>query len=218
MPEAKITALAEKLVKVMEAVGRIPKSGHNDSQNYDFVTDADVLDAVRKALVAQSVATLVSITGIETVPFRTSNDKPQFLTTVKGEITLVAGGEAYTIYGVGQGADSTDKGVYKAITGLLKYALLKTFLVPTGDDLERDGPGGTSAPEDAATGTLTAKQKALIKIKMREAGLEGQQMVAFAADVVGKFSTKEMNSAEMDTLLEALKDEALVEKAKEVKP
>lgn len=41
---------------------------------------------------------------------------------------------------VGVGADiGGDKGIYKAYTGGLKYALLSLFLIPTTDDPERDG-------------------------------------------------------------------------------
>jgi hypothetical protein len=38
----------------------------------------------------------------------------------------------------GEGQDNADKGCYKAITGAEKYALMKTFLIPTGDDPENE--------------------------------------------------------------------------------
>jgi hypothetical protein len=38
--------------------------------------------------------------------------------------------------GVGTGEDNSDKGTYKGITGGLKYILMKTFLIYTGDDPE----------------------------------------------------------------------------------
>ena len=37
-----------------------------------------------------------------------------------------------------EGADSKDKGGFKAYTGALKYYLANTFMVATGDDPERD--------------------------------------------------------------------------------
>ena len=37
----------------------------------------------------------------------------------------------------GQGLDSGDKAPYKAQTGALKYALLQSFLLATGDDPEK---------------------------------------------------------------------------------
>lgn len=231
--------LAAKLVKVMEAVERIPKTGRNTVQNYDFVTDADVLDTLRRALIAQGVATITSATHIKSVPFTTSSGKPQFLVTVKGEITFIdqETGESFTAYGVGQGADSADKGCYKALTGMAKYALLKTFLVPTGDDPERDDNNGKrddnngsgargdgSASAAAASGEahsgsgLTEKQRGLLMARLKEVGIEGDQRKALLLDVVGKFTTKQMDSADLDKVLDALKDEAVVSRAKEIKP
>lgn len=37
---------------------------------------------------------------------------------------------------IGEGMDTGDKAIYKAITGAQKYVLMKTFLIPTGDDPE----------------------------------------------------------------------------------
>jgi hypothetical protein len=39
---------------------------------------------------------------------------------------------------IGEGQDAGDKGPYKAMTGAQKYALMKTFMIPTGDDPEAD--------------------------------------------------------------------------------
>jgi hypothetical protein len=39
---------------------------------------------------------------------------------------------------IGEGADSADKGAYKAMTGARKYAFRLLFNIPTGDDAERD--------------------------------------------------------------------------------
>ena len=39
---------------------------------------------------------------------------------------------------VGQGTDKGDKGVYKAITGAIKYIYMKSFNIPTGDDPENE--------------------------------------------------------------------------------
>ena len=44
----------------------------------------------------------------------------------------------------GQGLDSGDKAPYKAMTGALKYALLQSFLLATGDDPEEERINHTS--------------------------------------------------------------------------
>src|ERR1700731_578035 len=45
-------------------------------------------------------------------------------------------GEEITAKVAGQGLDSGDKAPYKAMTGALKYALLQSFFLATGDDPE----------------------------------------------------------------------------------
>jgi hypothetical protein len=49
-------------------------------------------------------------------------------------------GESLVVEWAGSGSDKGDKGLYKAMTGAEKYVLLKTFLVPTGDDPEAEEP------------------------------------------------------------------------------
>jgi hypothetical protein len=54
----------------------------------------------------------------------------------------------------GSGSDTGDKGLYKAITGGIKYVLNTNFLIPTGDDPEKDDDGNdgqttsTTKPDD----------------------------------------------------------------------
>ena len=50
----------------------------------------------------------------------------------------IESGESIGDFACGQGADKGDKGVYKAITGAIKYVYMKTFNIPTGDDPEKN--------------------------------------------------------------------------------
>src|SRR4029077_15026588 len=56
--------------------------------------------------------------------------------------------EAITVKVAGEGLDSGDKAPYKAMTGALKYALLQSFLLATGDDPEEErvSPNNHAAP------------------------------------------------------------------------
>ena len=57
-------------------------------------------------------------------------------------------GEEITVKIAGEGLDSGDKAPYKAMTGALKYALLQSFLLATGDDPEDERfiPSNHSSP------------------------------------------------------------------------
>ena len=60
--------------------------------------------------------------------------KQSVFTEVKTKYLLLhTSGESLQISGYGHGVDSQDKGAGKATTYALKYALLYSFLVPTGD-------------------------------------------------------------------------------------
>ena len=225
-------------------IGFIKKAGHNKFLNYDYVTDADVLDTVRRELAAHGIATQVDIDSYEHVPYRTVNDKPEFLTTITGKLSFhdAESGEIWKTNFIGTGSDSGDKGYYKAVTGGLKYALLKNLLIPTGDDPERDEPSPRSTEKVGASanpltgGTkrttatngvttsgvgLTNDQRALLISEYRRHGLAGEQMRWANYQITHKMSTTQMTNEDMDKLMGVLTnggDEAMLEAAKAVDP
>lgn len=132
-------ALALKLARILGEVGKVPKSGHNAFHKYDYVTENDLVYAVRDKLSAAGVFVFSSVEEqrVETIK---DEDKSFFLTTVTTLHTFIDGdsGDSFSVRSQGQGSDSGDKGGYKAITGAMKYFLYKCFMIPTGDDPEAD--------------------------------------------------------------------------------
>lgn len=57
---------------------------------------------------------------------------------VKAKFIDIDTGYYEEVYAAGDGADFSDKGIYKAETGAVKYILACNFLVATGDDAEKD--------------------------------------------------------------------------------
>lgn len=136
MPDPIQQSLVMKLAAVMAAVERIPKRGRNDFHNYDYATEADIVSAIRQELAQRHVMLLPAITGSEREKV---GEKGSVLTHLRMEFTFLDGesGETLTRPWLGAGTDKEDKGAYKAMTGGEKYFLLKTFLIPTGDDPEQ---------------------------------------------------------------------------------
>ncbi len=134
----KIKNLALKMVKIMDDVSYIQKSGYNSFHKYKYATDADVASAFSEALKNNKVCMFSSVVDRTSQVYQTRGNKNAFLVTVKIELTFVDAdsGESFTVSCYGDGSDADDKAIYKAITGAQKYALLKTFLVATGDDPE----------------------------------------------------------------------------------
>lgn len=130
-------SLVTKLAEVMGEVGHIPKSGENKFHNYKYATEADIVAAVRMGMSARGV---MMFSSIEKVEWTELPGGKQRVATITVRFRFMDGDSDAVVefLGVGQGADATDKAVYKAFTGAEKYALLKTFLIPTGDDPEKD--------------------------------------------------------------------------------
>lgn len=123
--------LYQKLVEIMEEIGRVEKRGFNSFHNYAYVKEDDLVEAVRGKL---------SERGILLLPTVESVTREGTLTTAMMSFTFVdsATGETQIAGWAGTGDDKGDKGLYKAYTGAEKYFLMKTFLIPTGDDPEGD--------------------------------------------------------------------------------
>lgn len=139
-PVAQPRSLITKLCKIMSEVDRIAKNGRNDFHKYDYVMEADLVDAVRDKLSRENVFLFSNVDELSFTDKKTSKGGDTTVTTAKVTFTFVDGdsGEERSFTYYGQGEDPADKGAYKAFTGAVKYALMKTFLVPTGDDPEND--------------------------------------------------------------------------------
>ena len=137
--------LIEKLCVIMESVDRIPKNGVNTAQKYNYATEADVSDHVRKLLAKQKVFLLSDVVKVEIVTRTGINDYgkefQEIFCTVQVKYTFFDGEseDKLEVMGYGTGVNRPgDKAIYIALTGSLKYLLMKSFLIPTGDDPEKD--------------------------------------------------------------------------------
>jgi hypothetical protein len=152
-----------KLAEVVAEVGVVPKSGHNDFHDYDYVLESDLLEAVRLKLSERGVLILPSVTKVE---------RESTLTTVHVRFVIhdAESGERFEADWAGTGSDKGDKALYKAYTGALKYFLMKTLLIPTGSDPE--GGKEPDAPEPSAARNLPAEKVETLKTTITEAGLD----------------------------------------------
>lgn len=135
MSEPSRRSLVAKLAEVMAAVERIPKRGRNEFHRYDYATEADIVATVRQELASRQVMLIPSIVGEVR---HAVGEKGSVLTVLEMEMEFLDGETNASIKKPwrGYGTDKEDKGGYKAMTGGEKYFLLKTFLMPTGDDPE----------------------------------------------------------------------------------
>lgn len=132
--------LVKKLVEVMKQVKYIQKTGFNEFHRYRYATEADVNEKVREVLADHNVVLIPNVKSHSVREHTNAKGKTEYIVTVGVEFTFIDGdtGEKISFTTYGEGQDAGDKGTYKAFTGAQKYALMKAFMIPTGDDPEAD--------------------------------------------------------------------------------
>lgn len=123
----------EKMLEVMKSIEYLNKDDRVEykSTKYRAMSEEKVTTTVRKELIKQglvvfpieqSVSQNGTITTTNTVYKMVNTENPE-------EFVMLASS--------GQGADTQDKGVGKAMTYSFKYMLLRTFAIPTGEDPDK---------------------------------------------------------------------------------
>jgi len=129
--------LRQKLAEVRRRIGYLQKRGHNERFNYSYVTAADIAGSVGDILAELGV---VVIPRLEDISYESAVGRGEATRMARVVMAYtfadVDSGEEIIAKVAGQGLDPGDKAPYKAMTGALKYALLQSFLLATGDDLE----------------------------------------------------------------------------------
>jgi len=122
------------LLAACKSVGYVKKSGRNPL-GYSYASESDVISKVRGSLLDND---LVLVPSVGACAF----DPNLGIAEVHVDYRLIhSSGEVLEFKIIGQGMDRNkngvgDKGIYKAITGANKYALLKLLQLATGDDPE----------------------------------------------------------------------------------
>lgn len=148
--------LVQAICQVMREVKSIEKNlnvGEGKNQ-YKGVADKDVKHLIGQAM--ERAGLVIIPTNIEpTIKIDRwveetnygPKTKQSVFTEVKTEYLLMhESGESQKIVGYGHGVDSQDKSAGKATTYALKYALLYSFMVPTGTIDDADNTHSDSQP------------------------------------------------------------------------
>lgn len=140
----------------MSQVSRVPKNGYNSFHKYHYATESDLTESIRPILFEAGLAFFTNVL---------QQERDGEFTKVQMEFILadIESGEILKSTYWGEGQDKGDKGLYKAYTGATKYFLMKTFLIPTGDDPE----GDTSVDERNEGEQLKGESKQLSQAQVK---------------------------------------------------
>lgn len=179
-------SLYAKLARVMHQLGRIPKTGYNKHFEYAFATDADISDAIRSKLAEEKVAFFAEMltSDQETITRETKyGPKTTYRTVATFAFTFADGetGATMTTKWSGESLDEQDKGLNKAATAALKYFLLKTFILSTGDpkdDPDEDVNTAAGTPAPLPFGQDKARITAFVARMADAYGVKGDEIAA----------------------------------------
>ena len=178
-------SLRQKLAVVRRRLVYVQKRGYNERKNYNYVTAADIAGAVGDILAELGVVVVPRLESISHEPSRTSRSEGEHIARVVMTYTFmdVDTAEEITVKVAGEGLDAGDEAPYKAMTGALKYALLQSFLLATGDDPEdeRTNPANhCSSPHEHRLEPLaTAEEISGLRQLVEDTGTELERVLAY---------------------------------------
>lgn len=195
--------LRQKLIKIYEELDHVEKAGRNTKQGYNFVRSADVLREVRKAFAKHGVYAQTQFQLLSTYDIKTNSGGNMHTATVQVNVTFLDSDSEETVLvsGLGDGADSGDKGIYKAMTGATKNALRNALLLPDEADPEADETVDEETKE-------VAPQK---NVRQKEQTTSTEQSpltvcVPLVADANGPLPTKEELDAYRQKVVDLTKE------------
>ena len=167
--------LAQKIVLVMDAIDAVEKLGRNEAQKYTYQRATDVTKEVRREFIKQGLVFVTDIKKVKLIQIPRDRGTPNIIVVVKGKFTITDGVDKISFKGAGMGQDVGDKGIYKAITGMLKYGLRTLLLLPD----EKDDPEVARQDELVEAGIqITSATIAGVKVGGRQSQATSAQINA----------------------------------------
>ncbi len=142
METADTAQITAALIAAQGKATSVFKAKRNQAQNYNYAGIEEFVEAARPVLADNGLALTFSIINVVPLEVRTTARGGQmFAMLVNMEATLHhVSGQSLRFAGAGEGVDSGDKAVFKAITGARKYLIAQILNLATTDDPEASAP------------------------------------------------------------------------------
>jgi len=142
--------IQEAMLAIYREVGYVQKT-KSDNLNYKFASEVGFIQEIRPAMIQNGVTVAVTqMDNLTQESYTTKNGAVMMRSTVHGVVTFThVSTTSISVEAYGEGSDSGDKSLNKAMTDLYKYALRQTFMIETGDDPDKDAsePAAGKQPE-----------------------------------------------------------------------
>lgn len=154
MTEINNGKLFARIANVMASVRSLQKDGNNKQSNYTYVSSANAMENIGRAMAEHGLVIIPMVSG-----YKTETEGKCTRTTIEFNMHVCdADGNAFLAPWIGEGIDygNPDKAANKAMTNATKYFLMKLFLVGAGDD---DPDSETQNYESATKKTTQAQPR-----------------------------------------------------------
>jgi hypothetical protein len=125
----------QRMLAISSEASNIPKRGHNSYAHYDYVRAVDVIAEIGKLLVTHGVYLSISELDYKRERYEKPNEKGMsnnsIVRCMARFVNVDCPNDEVAVEYYGVASDSSDKDIYKAKTGALKYLLTQQFLVVT---------------------------------------------------------------------------------------
>lgn len=148
-------AILRGMQMVMEEIGAIGKNQRNDQQRFMFRGIDDVMNALHPLLAKAHIIIIPHVLDVQRDERLTSDGKRTLLYSIakiKFDFMSTEDGSMITTEVVGEGMDSGDKSMNKAMSIALKYAAFQVFCIPTEEMIDPDKESHEVAPRQAPQG------------------------------------------------------------------
>lgn len=171
-------------------IGMVAKTA-SVMNSYKAVTETDILKAVNEA--EHEVGLYSYLESLDILKNITQNGV-NFIRVRVGVklVNIDAPSEALIFYGLGDGIDKGDKACGKAVTYAMKYALMKGYKIPSGDDPDYFKSENLETAEEMATDEQVKIYTDLI----------GKQNVEFVCKKLGVKNLHELTKARIQKGIE----------------
>jgi hypothetical protein len=141
----------EAMAAVMADVKAIGKTSRNTSQNFMFRGIDAVMNELHSIFAKHKVFIVPETVNytVDRTPTKSGSIMYQTRATIKYHFTAIDGSEV-VVTTVGEAMDMADKGMNKAMSIALKYALMQILLIPTEEMVDPDA----TTPENTRNFTI----------------------------------------------------------------
>lgn len=169
----------EKLIYVRKTVPYLKKD--NKGYQFQYVSSSQTLGSLKEAMDEQGLLLVPRVIGKEVSPHKTKKGGEEYFTELVMEYTWINAenpDETLTVPWYGQGIDSGEKGVGKALTYAEKYFLLKFFNIPT----DKDDPDSfqRKSSQSRAVQTVSPEVAQQLQAEAKELGVPDDKVLSFA--------------------------------------